>query len=286
MTLKTDILTFLKDNPDSRQSEIVRNFQKKKEYKDSTTDKTIYEDATLSSMVCRELARLKKEGLVEQGKMEKDQKGRLKVEWKLKNDAMPKFRKILVRTDAAQGELNEIEVPLDRLGKVADYIVDRLKDEWTFKKKAIDKASSEMKKAREGKGDVEPIYEVLNETRNKRLEQIKAENRKKGIGQKIKDSIRPSLLSDKQTVTVIVADDILPALVTEMDMKQQAKANLMQLLGNIKIHIVSTPGETTPSFTDEELAYLVYAVSSKALDENKGKPREKPFHLIVSYPMK
>lgn len=54
----------------------------------------------------------------------------------------------------------------------------------------------------------------------------------------------------------------------------------------VKIQILTSPGETVPLLTEEDIDKLVDVVLPKFFHENSEKPREKPFKIIISYPLK
>ena len=117
----------------------------------------------------------------------------------------------------------------------------------------------------------------------KKRKELLAERKRRGIFSKIKELLKPTALSESQIE--LTSWLILVAFERNL-VEQRKKAEFMQIFKDVKIQLVCSLGETVPLLTDEDILSIMNIVVPKAIDENKGKIREKPFRLIVSFPDK
>jgi hypothetical protein len=203
--------------------------------------------------------------------------------------------KAVLRSDVDQGQLSRVQIPLERFEKVAELI--NSKSFLGIMGEAAEKATNGMKVAEKeiDEGDKRP-QELGDQTKivetaeksvfegvAKKRKELLAQRKRGGLFSKIKESLKPTDLSEAQ---IELASLLIPMFFEKNLVEQRKKAEFMQIFKDVKIQIVCTPGETVPLLTDEDIVSIMSIVVPKAIDENKGKIREKPFRLIISFPDK
>ncbi len=192
--------------------------------------------------------------------------------------------KALLKIDITQGDLNEIRIPLSRLEKVADYIIEKISGQIMLN--AAETADSEMKKAEEGKGQVFHeasivAFKKMEADINDRENQIP-----RPVAAKIMERLKlKDAPLENERFTLAIAKTMYPILWEALTKESEVKSRLMQVLKLVRIQLLCDPSETAPLLTDNDIAHIINAIAPKLVDENKGKLREKPFHLIISFPV-
>ena len=203
--------------------------------------------------------------------------------------------KAVLRSEVDQGQLSKVQIPLERFEKVADLINNKLFGK--IIEEAMEKATNGLKVAEKEIDEGEKQSQELGdptkiiETAEKNLFKSVAEQRKELLSQrdrrsvlsKIKESLKPPDFSEAQ---IELASFLIP-MVFETDLvEKRKKAEFMEIFKDVKIQLVCAPGETVPHLTDGDIESIMRIVLPKAIDENKGKIRGKPFRLIISFPDK
>lgn len=178
--------------------------------------------------------------------------------------------KALLRTEIIEGEIGEVKIPLERFGKVADYIAEQVSPAIT--RNILENPDSDI------------FCKEIKKNLEERRTQIKDEREKRPVAMKVKALLKHPETSEEEG-QIAIAEMILPLLAGKLRTKD-ARKTILEQLESMKIQIVCDPGETMPTLTDKDIADIFNIVTSKRVDENKNRPRERPFHLIVSFPMK
>lgn len=165
--------------------------------------------------------------------------------------------KALLKSNISEGTLIEIAISSERLKQVEHYIIDTLKGQYFLK--AFEKVTTEEEK--KNAGDEVGGVQIFS-----RLIDI------------VREAFRPKDLTPQDAPFVV---ELTSAYAEE---ENRARANLGCLLERTKIGIVYSRSETPPTLTDEDIWMLLRVVLPKIRDENKGRIREEPFHLIISFP--
>jgi hypothetical protein len=213
--------------------------------------------------------------------------------YKIKAECNDAAEKAVLESDIDQAKLSKVQIPFERFERVAE-LASRSLNVW---REAVEKAANGMRVAEkeieedpESPDELEDSAEVGEATERKFFKgiattgkELLAERKKRGLFSKIKESLKKADLSDSQ----IELTSWLISMVFEKNLvEQRKKAEFMQIFKDVKIQLACSPGETVPLLTNEDIMSIMNIVVPKAIDENKGKIREKPFRLIISFPDK
>ncbi|MGD0449442.1 MAG: hypothetical protein ABSA79_00115 [Candidatus Bathyarchaeia archaeon] len=194
--------------------------------------------------------------------------------------------KAVLKTDITEGKLSSVAVEIspERYAEVAEQIAQL---DFNVYKTAMDETSegfkiAEEKIAKEGIEEPKNLYERVEKKYN--VSSLRDESQKKGIIKKIKDTVSRTDDSDAKPKPIAALPFIYTALFNMALEKEKAMERLRRVCELVKIQIVTSPSETVPLLTDDDIKKILDIVIPKAMDENKSKPREKPFQLIISFP--
>lgn len=217
--------------------------------------------------------------------VEKVKNPRTGLPWyKIREQAKTIGEKAVLQTEITGGKLSSVEISPERYAEVAEQIA---QVDFNVYKTAADETSegfkiAEEKMAKEGIEKPENLYERVEKKYDISEPEVE---RKKGIVEKIKKVVGSKEDTSKAETKPIAAIPFIQTFMFNAILeKTKAMEKLKQVCELVKIQIITSPGETVPLLTDDDIIKILNIVFPKVMDENKSKPREKPFQLIISFP--
>lgn len=188
--------------------------------------------------------------------------------YKIRDQSQSIGEKALLRTQINNGNLSSVEISPERFGKVAEQL------KQTFADLTLETIEHDFSKIK-NQFDAEIATKMHSQSDINK-------SQKKGIIEKIKRS--PNKEISKQTQASVDFLAYCEAFRQHDELAENLKKQLTEVFEGVKIQIVTSPGETAPILTNDDIIKILTIVFPKIMDENKGRPREKPFQLIISFP--